>query len=56
MTDIIVVAFLILIVGFAAFYVYRHKKKGGKCIGCPDAKGACKGFCSCDGTSKKDNQ
>ena len=56
MTDIIVVAVLITIVGLAVYYIYRHKKKGGKCIGCPNANGNCKGYCSCDGVSKEDKQ
>ena len=43
MTDIIVVAVLAVIVGFAARYVYRAKKSGAKCIGCP-AGGSC---CTC---------
>ncbi len=44
MEDIIVVAILVIIVGLAAFYVYKAKKSGKKCIGCPDG-------CSC--SSKK---
>lgn len=46
MTDIIVVAILVVIIAAAAFYVYKAKKSGKKCIGCPDG-------CSC--SSKKDN-
>ena len=41
MTDIIIVGIIVIIVGFAAFYVYKAKKSGRKCIGCPDG-------CSCD--------
>ena len=44
MTDIIVIAVLAVIVGFAARYVYKAKKSGAKCIGCPAAK-SCKGAC-----------
>ena len=39
-----------LILGGAAGYVYKAKKKGVKCIGCPDGSkcsGACSGCCSC---------
>lgn len=54
MTDIIVVAVLAVIIGLAAFYVYKAKKSGKKCIGCPNANGDCKGYCSCDGVSKED--
>lgn len=44
MENIIIVAILIIIIGLAAFYVYRAKKKGKKCIGCPDS-GSCGGSC-----------
>ena len=37
MTDIIVIAVLVVIVGLAGFYVYKAKKSGKKCIGCPDS-------------------
>ena len=45
MTDLIVILVLLLIVGGAGLYVYRAKKAGQKCIGCPHAKG-CSGSCS----------
>ena len=37
MTDpnIIAIILIALIIGAAAFYVIRAKKKGKKCIGCP---------------------
>ena len=41
LTDVIVIAVLIAILGGAAWYVYKAKKSGKKCIGCPDG-------CSCD--------
>ena len=34
--DFIVIALICLAVGLSAFYVIRAKKKGVKCIGCPD--------------------
>lgn len=40
MTDIILIAVLVLIVALAGGYVYKAKKSGKKCIGCPDG-------CSC---------
>lgn len=46
MTDIIVIAVLAVIVGFAARYVYKAKKSGAKCIGCP-VEGGCSGKCNC---------
>ena len=50
MENIIILALLGLILGCAAGYVYKAKKKGAKCIGCPDGSkcsGACSGYCSC---------
>lgn len=50
--DIIILAVVALIVGLASLYVYKTKKKGQKCIGCPDAKN-CSGYCSsCKGSHK----
>ena len=50
LVDIVIVAVLALILGLAAWYVYKSKKSGRKCIGCPDS-GSCSGHCgscSCD--------
>lgn len=44
MTDFIFAAILLAIVGAAAWYVYRSKKRGVKCIGCP-AAGSCAHGC-----------
>ncbi len=44
MTDIIVIAIVIVVIGLAAGYVIRQKKRGVKCIGCPDCKN-CQGGC-----------
>jgi hypothetical protein len=52
--DYVIIALVALILGGAAWYVWRAKKKGAKCIGCPDAKtcsgncGGCQG-CGCRG-------
>ena len=49
MKDIIIIAIVAVIIGLAAFYVYKAKKSGKKCIGCPDGSscsGKC-GSCSC---------
>lgn len=49
MANIIVLAVLGLIIGSAAGYVYKEKKRGVKCIGCPDGC-SCGGNCSgCSG-------
>ena len=41
MTDIIIGLVLLIIVGGAVFYIVREKKKGKKCIGCPDGRCDC---------------
>ena len=48
--DIVVGIIIALIVGAAAFYIIKEKKKGKKCIGCPYACSCSKTNCS----SKKD--
>lgn len=40
MENFIIIAVLVVIIGSAARYVYKAKKSGRKCIGCPDG-------CSC---------
>lgn len=42
----IAIGILAVIVGLAAFYVIRAKKRGKKCIGCPD--GGCSCCCVCE--------
>lgn len=42
--DYLVIALVALVMGIAAAYVYRSKKKGKGCIGCPCA-GSCGGKC-----------
>ena len=48
MTDLIIMAIVLLIVGLALFYIIKEKKRGVKCIGCPNGsvcgnKGKCSG-------------
>lgn len=45
LADVIVIAVIAAIVGFAGWYIYKAKKSGKKCIGCPDG-GTC-GSCNC---------
>lgn len=55
MENLIIVAVVILIVGLAAGYIYKAKKSGRKCIGCPDgcscgtkeSSGSCGCGCGC---------
>jgi len=58
MENFIIITVLVLIIGFAAWYVYKSKKSGRKCIGCPDSgscSGACSG-CSCGCKEKAENR
>jgi len=56
MTDLILALVIVAIVAFAARYIYKAKKKGVKCIGCP-ASGSCSkaqsGGCCCCGESRQ---
>ena len=48
--DLIVIFIIAAILVGAGYAVYRSKKAGKKCIGCPDGgscSGACSGGCSC---------
>ena len=42
MTDVIVISAILIIVGLISLYIYKEKKKGVRCIGCPSA-GKCNG-------------
>ena len=44
MINIVLVVIIGSIVGFSIGYIVKEKKKGVKCIGCPDA-GICGGNC-----------
>ena len=52
--DYIIIGVVLLLAGASAWYIIRQKKKGAKCIGCPDAKtcsgncSGCSGNCSCN--------
>ena len=47
MIDFILIAILFLIVGGILFYLWRARRRGEKCIGCPYAQQcASKGKCS----------
>ena len=58
MINLILILVLCLIVGGAAAYIYKAKKRGVKCIGCPSGgvcgkrgSSACSGGCaSCGGS------
>ena len=42
--DYLIIAVIVVILGAAAWYIYKSKKSGKKCIGCPDG-GSCSGNC-----------
>lgn len=53
MENIILGLVIILIVSLAGIYIYRSRKKGVNCIGCPDSK-SCQGNCpGCTVKTKK---
>ena len=50
MTNLILIAVLAVIILAAAGYIYKEKKRGVKCIGCPagaHCSGNCSGGCGC---------
>jgi hypothetical protein len=59
MQNFAVLSIVVLILSSAILYIRKEKKKGVKCIGCPDAAtcsgncAGCSGSCSCQA---KNNQ
>lgn len=45
MANIFIVLIIIGLVGLACYYIWKNKKKGVKCIGCPYAQ-SCGGGCA----------
>ena len=43
--DYLLLAILAGILGLAGWFIYRFRKSGKKCIGCPDS-GSCSGACA----------
>ena len=52
--NVIIIAILVLIVAGIGLYLYRAKKRGAKCIGCPYAK-QCGGSCGNVKNDKKED-
>lgn len=48
MINILLVLILAVIIGGSGFYIYRAKKAGQKCIGCPYSKDCETNKCSCN--------
>lgn len=51
MENIVIIVLLALIIGSALIYVLKQRKKGVKCIGCPNGENCSGDCCNCD--SKK---
>ena len=56
MLNFLIIALVAVLVGSAVGYIYKSKKRGISCIGCPDAP-KCSGNCGgcngcCHGTQK----
>ena len=47
MENLIVIGILLVLVGAAVLYIWKEKKKGTRCIGCPSA-----GDCQTNGCKK----
>lgn len=45
MDNIIVIATVALVIGFAVWYIRKEKRRGVQCVGCPDSK-TCSGQCA----------
>lgn len=53
MVNVIAVAVIGVILGAAAGYVYKEKKRGVRCVGCPEGE-RCGGNCGgCSGCAQK---
>lgn len=50
MIDLMIILVLLAIVGGAAAYVYKAKKSGKKCIGCPSGASCESGSSTCSGS------
>ena len=56
MNDLIIAVVLAAVIFLSARYVYREKKKGRKCIGCPAGGSCCGGeggCCTCPGRKEQ---
>ena len=46
MLNALIIIILVAIAGGIAYYLYRAKRSGAACVGCPHAK-QCSGKCGC---------
>ena len=54
MKNLVLILIILALVFGVVFYLYRAKKRGGDCLGCPHSRG-CKGCCNSHG-AKKENK
>jgi len=53
MADLIIIGIVAIIIGAAVAYIVKAKKRGVRCVGCPDGGkcsgncGGCSGNCGC---------
>lgn len=58
MENLIIIVILLCIIGGIVFYLYKAKKRGETCIGCPCSKqcsGKCNGGADSTKTENRDN-
>ena len=53
MINVILIGIIGIILGAAIVYIIKEKKKGVRCIGCPDS-GSCGGNCNCGTNAKQE--
>ena len=51
--DYVIIGIIAAVLCLACFAIYRSKKSGKKCIGCPESGGKCSCNCGCSAETKK---
>ena len=46
MIDFVIILVIVAVLGLSVLHIYRQKKKGNPCIGCPNGSD-CGGSCHC---------
>ena len=54
MDNIIVITILVIIISSVSYYIYKEKKNGATCIGCPHSK-QCTSKGNCNGVHSERN-
>ncbi|MCR4924135.1 MAG: FeoB-associated Cys-rich membrane protein [Lachnospiraceae bacterium] len=55
LVNVIAALIIVCLVGAASYYIYKEKKKGTRCIGCPMAGNCSKAKAAKECSSMKDN-